>query len=208
MANARGMIGASPSGRQVAVLRIVIVAVVLATWETVSASGLLFRDVVPSLVAIGKAIGGLLVSPDFYGNLGITATEAGSDWVIPHVDIVNQSGSVGKCVPVPLYNLVYHDAVIISYGAGRSGGEKNLLLGILCGGVPELPVASDTSEETLTLIRKMAALNKRVALLEMTGHQFLDANRGSERTTFEDGTTVTVDWNAKSVQIRPDLNER
>jgi hypothetical protein len=141
-------------------------------------------------------------------NLGITATEAGSDWVIPHVDIVNQSGSVGKCIPVPLYNLVYHDAVIISYGAGRSGGEKNLLLGILCGGVPELPVANDTSEETLTLIRKMAALNKRVALLEMTGHEFLDANRSSERTTFADGTTVTVDWNAKTVQIQPDLNER
>src|SRR5258708_24583957 len=71
------MIGASPSGRQVTVLRIVIVAVVLATWETVSASGLLFRDVVPSLVAIGNAVGGLLVSPDFYGNLGITATEIG-----------------------------------------------------------------------------------------------------------------------------------
>jgi NitT/TauT family transport system permease protein len=71
------MIGASPSGRQVTVLRIVIVAVVLATWEAVSASGLLFRDVVPSLVAIGKSIGGLLVSSDFYGNLGITATEIG-----------------------------------------------------------------------------------------------------------------------------------
>jgi hypothetical protein len=141
-------------------------------------------------------------------NLGITATEAGSDWVIPHVDIVNQSGSVGKCVPVPLYNLVYHDAVIISYGAGRSGGEKNLLLGILCGGVPELPVASDTSEETLTLIRKMAALNKRVALLEMTGYEFLDESHSKERTTFADGTMVTVDWNAKTVQIQPDLNER
>jgi hypothetical protein len=141
-------------------------------------------------------------------NLGITATEAGSDWVIPYVDIVNQSGSVGKCVPVPLYNLVYHDAVLVSYGAGRSGGEKNLLLGILCGGVPELPVAGDTSEETLSLIRKMAALNKRVALLEMTGHEFLDADRSKERTTFADGTTVTVDWNAKTAQIQPDLNER
>jgi NitT/TauT family transport system permease protein len=72
-----GAIGVSPGGRQVMVLRIVIIAVVLATWEAVSASGLLFRDVVPSLVAIGKAIGGLLISPDFYGNLGITTTEIG-----------------------------------------------------------------------------------------------------------------------------------
>src|SRR4029077_13044456 len=89
-------------------------------------------------------------------NLGVTATEAGSDWVVPYVDIVNQSGSVGKTVPVPLYQLVYHDAVLTSYGAARSGGEKNLLLGILYGGVPELPGSSDVSAEALALIRQMA----------------------------------------------------
>jgi hypothetical protein len=139
-------------------------------------------------------------------NLGVTATEAGSDWVIPYVDIVNQSGSVGKCVPVPLYNLVYHDAVIVSFGAGRSGGEKNLLLGLLCGGVPELPVTEEPSADSMPLIRKMAALHKRVGLLGMTNHEFLNPDRTRERTTFSDGTTVTVDWSAPSVDIRPDLN--
>jgi hypothetical protein len=139
-------------------------------------------------------------------NLGVTATEAGSDWVIPYVDIVNQSGSVGKCVPVPLYNLVYHDAVIVSFGAGRSGGEKNLLLGLLCGGVPELPVAEDLNGDSMALIRKMAALHKRVGLLEMTNHEFLNPDRTRERTTFSDGTTVTVDWSVRSADIRPDLN--
>lgn len=137
-------------------------------------------------------------------NLGITATEAGSDWVIPFVDCVNQSGGVGKCIPVPLYNLVYHDAVLISYGAGRSGGLRNLLLGLLCGGVPELPI-SGASGETLTLLRKMCALNKRLALVEMTDHEFLDPARQIERTTFADGTTVTVNWQANTVEISPDL---
>jgi hypothetical protein len=137
-------------------------------------------------------------------NLGVTATEAGADWVIPYVDIVNQSGSVGKTVPLPLYQLVYHDAVLTSYGAGRSGGEKNLLLGILCGGVPELPVG-EVSEDSLALIKQMAALHKRVALLEMTRHEFLDASRSKERTTFADGTTVTVDWDAKTADITPPL---
>jgi NitT/TauT family transport system permease protein len=79
MADASGMsaVSAAPTVRQVTVLRIVIIAVVLAIWEAVSASGLLFRDVVPSLVAIGKSIGGLLAGAEFYGNLGITATEIG-----------------------------------------------------------------------------------------------------------------------------------
>jgi hypothetical protein len=139
-------------------------------------------------------------------HLGITATEAGSDWVIPYVDIVNQSGSVGKCVPVPLYNLVYHDAVIVSYGVARIGGEKHLLLGLLCGGVPELPASEKLGADALSLIKKMAALHKRVSLLEMTSHEFLDPARTRERTTFSDGTTVTVDWNARSVAINPDLN--
>ncbi|HEX4121322.1 MAG TPA: hypothetical protein VH619_11945 [Verrucomicrobiae bacterium] len=137
-------------------------------------------------------------------NLGVVSTEAGSDWVIPYVDIVNQSGSVGKCIPAPLYQLVFHDAVLTTYGAQRNGGVKNLLLGLLCGGVPELPVA-DKDEQSLTLIKQMEALCKRVGLLEMTNHEFLDKDRHRERSTFSDGTTVTVDWTASTAEVNPAL---
>ncbi|HXT10242.1 MAG TPA: DUF5696 domain-containing protein [Candidatus Angelobacter sp.] len=140
-------------------------------------------------------------------NLGFTATEAGSDWVIPYVDSVNQSGSAGKTNSVPLYFLVYHDAVLVSFGAQRTGGDRNLLQGILYGGVPELPVAStDVDEKRLALMKEMAALNKRVGLLEMTDDEFLDKDRQQERTTFADGTTVTVDWTTDSVDINPPLS--
>jgi hypothetical protein len=139
-------------------------------------------------------------------NLGFTATEAGSDWVVPFADSVNQSGGVGKTISVPLYQLVYHDAMLVSFGGGRTGGDKGYLLGILYGGVPELPVdVGNLSAQTLERIKQMAALNKRVGLLEMTNHEFLDADRHQERTTFADGTTVTVDWNASTVQIAPEL---
>jgi len=139
-------------------------------------------------------------------NLGITSTEAGSDWVIPFSDIVNQSGGLGRTVPVPLYQLVYHDAVLVSYGEGRRGGHNQLLLGCLCAGIPELPVdLSRVSKDSLTLMKQMAALNKRVGLLEMTNDEFLDANRRKERTTFADGTTVTVDWDVDTVKIEPEL---
>jgi hypothetical protein len=59
--------------------------------------------------------------------------------------------------------------------------------------------------KTTNLIRQMAALHKRIGLLEMTRHEFLDANYRRERTTFADGTTVTVDWDAKSFKIDPEL---
>lgn len=60
---------------RVTLLRIGIIVVVLATWELMSRSGLLYRDVVPSLFAIGKAIVALLSSPEYYFHLGVTAGE-------------------------------------------------------------------------------------------------------------------------------------
>ena len=94
--------------------------------------------------------------------------------------------------------------MLVTFGGQRTGGQKNLLQGVLYGGVPELPVG-DVSEETLALLKKMAALHKRVGLLEMTNHEYLDNDRKKERSTFADGTTVTVDWDRKSAEIQPPL---
>jgi hypothetical protein len=55
-------------------------------------------------------------------------------------------------------------------------------------------------------VDQMTALHKRVALLAMTNHEFLDPNYKKERTTFADGTTVTVNWDAKTATIGPDVN--
>jgi ABC-type nitrate/sulfonate/bicarbonate transport system permease component len=72
----------TPARPRVALLRIAIVAIVLAGWEALAASGWLFRDVVPSLAAIATAIVRLLGSPEFYANLGVTAAEVGAALVI------------------------------------------------------------------------------------------------------------------------------
>ena len=66
---------AAADWRRVAIVRVAIVAALLVGWEALSISGLLFRDVVPSLTAIGRAIARLLVNEDFYANLGITIGE-------------------------------------------------------------------------------------------------------------------------------------
>jgi ABC-type nitrate/sulfonate/bicarbonate transport system permease component len=74
--------GATVGAWRVALVRIAIVATALVSWEALAASGWLFRDVVPSLTAIGAAIVRLLVHPEFYGNLGATAAEIGAALVI------------------------------------------------------------------------------------------------------------------------------
>jgi len=58
-------------------LRIVIIVGVLATWEALARSGLLYRDVVPSLVAIGRALVETLSEPEFYFHLYTTFYEIG-----------------------------------------------------------------------------------------------------------------------------------
>ena len=61
----------------VTVLRIAIILAVLAGWEALAASGLLYRDVVPSLGAIGAALYGTLAERTFYEHLGTTFYEIG-----------------------------------------------------------------------------------------------------------------------------------
>ena len=59
----------------VTVLRIGIIGAILASWQLVAASGLLYRDVVPSLAAIALALYKTLSDPTFYFHLGTTAYE-------------------------------------------------------------------------------------------------------------------------------------
>jgi hypothetical protein len=138
-------------------------------------------------------------------NLGIVGTEDGSDWVIPYVDYVtsrlNRSPSSGNdattedAIQVPLYELVYHDAVVTTYSPRE-------LRGLLHASAPEM---WSITESDFSQARRMASLHRRLALVEMVNHEFLDAGRRRERTTFADGTTVTIDWDAGKVAIKPNL---
>ena len=60
---------------RVALVRAVLVAVLLVGWEALARSGLLFRDVVPTLGAIARALMTLVSQPAFYANLGWTLGE-------------------------------------------------------------------------------------------------------------------------------------
>lgn len=63
-------------------LRAAIILAVLALWEFLAHSGWLYRDVVPSLVSISRALAGLLSSRGYYANLGVTAAEIGAALLI------------------------------------------------------------------------------------------------------------------------------
>ncbi len=127
-------------------------------------------------------------------NLGIVGTEDGADWVVPYVDYTSVAIE-GKCIPVPLYNLVYHDAIIT-----QEGSFQNPLRCIMNAGYVQID--SDYEKEINQVV---TTLQKRVGLLEMTNHEFLDDTFRKERSTFSDGTSVTIDRDAGTWIIDPPL---
>ena len=68
---------ALPQQRRVTLLRVFIVAGIVLLWEAVAASGLLFRDVVPSLLTVARALVSILTVPDYKASL------FGAEVVIP-----------------------------------------------------------------------------------------------------------------------------
>ena len=73
--NARADAAVKPLLRPVTLLRIALIVGILALWQAIAESGLLYRDVVPSLLAIGGALIDTLADPAFYFHLYTTAYE-------------------------------------------------------------------------------------------------------------------------------------
>lgn len=131
-------------------------------------------------------------------HLGIVGTEAAVDWTVPYADISSPLGKGRAGIAVPLFNLVYHDAIITTYAPTDLSGFVNA-------GVPQFGLAAlngPDAAKTAARVREMARLHARVALLELTRHEFLDNEFKVERSTFADGTTVTVDWTTQTVTVK------
>lgn len=139
----------------------------------------------------------------------------------PYDFMLEKPGAPRRGIPVPLFNLVYHDCMILPWPMDRlPDTEDYMLYALLNGGAayldkdgayPGCDGAFDTAresqlEEEIARWRQVAALQERVAKCEMLRHEFLDGNLNRQRTLFSDGTTVTVDLAAGTYEIF-DLNK-
>ena len=148
---------------------------------------------------------------------GVVSSEEPADWAIPHIDLVhhgpyalvpNPGHGPAVGIPVPLFNLVYHDALLLPWSLEKGAwgipqNDLGYLHGLANAGLPY--VSLNPAQEELSRVRTMDALNERVGLLEMTNHEFLDESRRKQRTTFSDGTTVTIDLDGETYEVSPDL---
>jgi len=133
---------APAAGDPVTQTRIIIIVTVLVLWEALARSGLLFRDVVPSLLVIARAVAELLVDPDYYYNLGWTVFEVavamlvgGSSGLVAGL-ILGGNKLLGRSFEPYLYYLgptpkiIFFPVMIMWFGIGP--GSKMALGTISC----------------------------------------------------------------------------
>lgn len=148
---------------------------------------------------------------------GVVSSEEPSDWSVPHLDLVhhgpyalnpNPGKGPAMGIPVPLFNLVYHDALLTPWSLDRGAwGIPETDLGFLHGlgnaGLPYLSLAP--GEPELTQVRTLCALHRRVGLLELTHHRFLDESHRRQEFTYADGTRVRIDLQTDQFEVTPAL---
>lgn len=156
----------------------------------------------------------------------LPSSEEVNDWAVPSLVfchyapydfMMEKPGTPKKGIPVPLFNLVYHDCLIEPWMMDKvSEQEDYMLYAVLNGGAPYLVrdgayQNTDGSfsggveigiEEQIERCKVVAGLHEKVAKCEMVRHELVDGNPQRQRTTFSDGTVVTVDFEKQSYEIQ------
>jgi len=147
----------------VTALRIVIVVTVLGAWEALAASGLLYRDVVPSLLSIGRALYATLAERPFYWHLYTTLYEIGVALLIGGVSglavgiLLGGSKLMQRAFEPLLYYLgptpkiIFFPVMIMWFGVGP--GSKVAMGAISCFFPVALNVAGGMREIDKVLIK-------------------------------------------------------
>ena len=112
----------------------------------------------------------------------------------------------------PIFELVYHDCVVDYWYWGATNDylhqvapeitERNTAMNILYGTPPMMWVnqhglrwdVPEEREQKLAIYRNVCKLHEIIGMQEMVSHEFLAPDRTVQRTTWEDGTTCTVNF--------------
>ena len=143
--------------------RLAAALLILTAWQVLASSGLLFRDVVPSLWRIAAALATTLTAPAFYANLRVTAFEfaiaiaIGSMAGIVVGLVLGASSFVSRAyerwvhylAPVP--KIIFFPVLLLAFGAGV---ESKIAMGtISCFFPVAISVAAGVRSVPLVLIR-------------------------------------------------------
>ena len=143
----------------------------------------------------------------------LSSSEEVVDWAIPSLVFAHygpydfmlcKPDAPRKGVPTPLFNLVYHDCVILPWLMDCNEREGDYMLyAVLNGGAAYLDCETegDAFQREIDRYKVVSKLQEKVAKCEMVCHEFLDDSFRRERTTYSNGTVVTIDHDKQSYEI-------
>lgn len=154
----------------------------------------------------------------------LPSSEEVSDWAIPSLVfshyapyefMMHPHGTLQYGIAVPLFNLVYHDALIIPWMMEKYEDEDYMLYALLNGGAPYLirngayqntdGAFKDnlelSEEEMKQRCHVVSSLHEKIAYCEMVSHEFIEQDPKRQKTVFSDGTTVLIDLHTGSYKI-------
>lgn len=156
----------------------------------------------------------------------LSSSEEVNEWAISELDfchyapydfMLKEPGTPKNGIPIPLFNLVYHDCVVIPWMMEKYEHEDYFLYGIINGGIPYLRRDGAYSnidgsflgnlelsqEEHLRRCEIMSQLHERIAFCQMIDFK-VDSH--SQWVKYDDNTEVRVDFKTQEFTITPPLD--
>jgi ABC-type nitrate/sulfonate/bicarbonate transport system permease component len=186
--------------RNVLAARLVIAGGLLALWETLARSGLLFEGVVPQLAVIGRGLAELVAAPALYANLQATAGEVATALAIGGGTgllaglVLGASRFLGRAFEPYLYYLgptpkiIFFPVMIMWFGTGP--GSKAAMGAVSCFFPVALGVAAGMRRIDTVLIK--VGRSFRASALQMALKIYLPAIRAPVVTSFRLGLGVAI----------------
>ncbi len=137
----------------------------------------------------------------------IMSSETMVDQFVPYLILCHYFPGFSNCdfygIKVPLFNLCYHDCAIVPWTIHEDDEEgvtpSRYLYSLLNGGPSYLDI--DADEEQIKKINTVCELQEKIVFSEMVSHEFLSDDFMVQRTKFDNGVTVTVNFNDNTYKI-------
>ena len=143
----------------------------------------------------------------------LPSSEEVIDWAIPSVVTAHYGpyafmlwpNDQPKGIPVPLFNLVYHDCVVLPWLMKEDAPQGDYMLyALLNGGAAYLDADKEDEElkHDIERYRQVAALQEKVAKCEMVRHEFLNDQYTVQKALYSDGTEITIDLEKGTYKVQ------
>ena len=138
----------------------------------------------------------------------IISSEEPVDFTVASLDLVHHafdcSDRKTRGIPVPLFELVYHDSLFVpcALNTNESAPFKNngFLRALLHGNIPYLTI--NAKDDQIAKVNLVCRLNRAVALSPMVRHSFIGDGYAVQESEFACGVTVRIDLDSASYRIR------